>query len=430
MTNYRYFIFALVSLSYVLVFFHRLCPAVLATDLQTTFGVSGTLLGVLGSAYFYPYAMMQLPVGVLADSWGPRKMISTFFMVAAAGSILMGMSPNLVMAILGRILVGFGVSALFVSNFKLLAEWFLPRDFVVMGGIFMTVGGIGALSSSVPLVWANSILGWRVTLVIIGLVTLIMAFLVLVFVRDRPSEMGLPCIADGRAGQPDVKRGLFEGLKMVIGSARFWPPAVWSFFVVGTVFAFGGLWGGPYLMDVYRLSNLAAGGVLSTFAFALIGGAPFVSWLANRIGRKTVLVGCSAVLLVICTIFYAFTDRLTLPMLYGLFLGFFLVGAPASPVVTAVAKELFPVTIAGSSVGAVNVFPFLGAAVIQVAVGALLTWSMEGTNPVQLAYSPACYRNMFLLYMMGAAVSLVAALFIRETIGGLDADRDNRLESA
>ena len=143
----RYRIFAVICLSYILVYFHRLCPAVIALDMQESFGTSATLLGVLGSAYFYPYAIMQLPTGLLVDSWGPRKTVSSFFLLAAVGSVLMGTASNLTLAMVGRLLVGVGVSTLFVSNFKLLAEWFTPREFVVMGGIFMATGGLGALSA-------------------------------------------------------------------------------------------------------------------------------------------------------------------------------------------------------------------------------------------------------------------------------------------
>ncbi len=87
-------------------FFHRLCPAVIALDIQASFGLTGTLLGILGSAYFYSYAAMQLPTGLMADSWGPRKTVSSFFVLAGLGSILMGVAPNLSIAVLGRILVG------------------------------------------------------------------------------------------------------------------------------------------------------------------------------------------------------------------------------------------------------------------------------------------------------------------------------------
>ena len=123
--NYRYVICALIFSGYVLVFFQRLCPAVLALDIQAAFGVGGTLLGVLASAYFYPYALMQLPTGLLVDIWGPRYTVSLFFVIAALGAVLMSVTERLPIAVFGRVLVKLGVSTLFVSNFKLIAEWFI-----------------------------------------------------------------------------------------------------------------------------------------------------------------------------------------------------------------------------------------------------------------------------------------------------------------
>jgi len=395
----------------VLVFFHRLCPAVIALDIQSSFGIGGTLLGLLGSAYFYSYAAMQLPTGLMADSWGPRKTVAVFFVLAGIGSILMGISPNLPLAIVGRILVGIGVSTVFVCNFKLLSEWFTVRQFVIMGGVFMMMGGVGALISSAPLAWISTLIGWRMTLVLVGSVTLLMALLVAVFVRNRPSEKGLPPIAETH-GEPGVSMGLMKGLRMVIMSARFWPIAIWAFCVVGLSFAVGGLWGGPYLMEVYGMSKTAAGGVLSTFAFALITGSPLLSWLANRFGRKPVLLGCSVVLLVVSVLLSWFVDRMAVPVLYILFFCFFLTGGAVGPVIATVAKESFPIAISGTSVGMVNIFPFIGAAVFQVLMGAVLSGGSRG----QMLYSVAGFRSMFLICLAGAVVSLVVAFFLQETL--------------
>ncbi len=197
---YRYFICLLIFLSYVLVFFHRLCPAVIALDIQSSFGITGTLLGVLSSAYFYSYAIMQLPTGLMADSWGPRKTVSVFLILAGLGSVVMGIAPNLPVAIMGRVLVGIGVSTVFVCNFKLLSEWFTPRQFIIMGSVFMSMGGIGALSSSAPLAWVSNVIGWRMTFLSVGIITLLMAVLVYAFVRNRPSEMGLAANQSGSRG--------------------------------------------------------------------------------------------------------------------------------------------------------------------------------------------------------------------------------------
>jgi MFS family permease len=384
---------------------------VIALDIQASFGIGGTLLGLLGSAYFYSYAAMQLPTGLMADSWGPRKTVAVFFVLAGIGSILMGIAPNLPLAIVGRILVGVGVSTVFVCNFKLLSEWFTVRQFVIMGGIFMTMGGVGALISSAPLAWISTMIGWRMTLVLVGSVTLLMAILVAVFVRNRPSEKGLPPITETHGETPEAI-GLMKGLKMVILSARFWPIAVWAFCVVGLSFAVGGLWGGPYLMRVYGMSKTAAGGVLSTFALALIIGSPLLGWIANRFGRKPVFMGCSMVMLVVSALFSRFVDSMNVPVLYVLFFCFFLCGGAIGPILATLAKESFPIAISGTSVGLVNIFPFIGAAVFQVLMGAVLS----GGNPGQMAYSVAGFRHVFQICLAGALVAVVIAFFLKETL--------------
>jgi MFS family permease len=401
----------LIFLSYVLVFFHRLCPAVIALDIQSAFGITGTLLGLLSSTYFYSYAIMQLPTGLMADSWGPRKTASVFLILAAVGSVVMGIAPNLTVAIIGRVLVGLGVSTIFVCNFKLLSEWFTPRQFIIMGSAFMSMGGIGALSASAPLAWLSNVIGWRMTFLSVGIITLLMAVLVYAFVRNRPADMGLPPISAAPA-QMQKSKGLLSGMKMVVTSGRFWPPAVWAFCVIGISFAIGGLWGGPYLMQVYGLSKTSAGGVLTTFALSLIFGSPLLGWLANRFGRKSVLIGCSLMLISSSGIMGFYVDSMTLPALYILFLGLFFSGGAVGPVIATVSKELFPIAISGTAVGAINLFPFAGGAFFQVLIGAVLT--TQGTDQGQ--YTTAGFRNMFIICLAGAVISLAAALLVKETL--------------
>ncbi len=408
---YRYLICLLIFLCYMLVFFHRLCPAVIALDIQTSFGISGTLLGLLGSAYFYSYALMQLPTGLMADSWGPRKTVSVFFVLAGIGSVMMGLAPNLPVAIIGRVLVGLGVSTVFVCNFKLLSEWFSARQFVVMGGAFMAMGGLGALFSGAPLAWISNIFGWRTTLLAIGIVSLLLAVLVYAFVRNRPAEMGLSPIRPDRE-EATARIGLMQGMQMVLTSGRFWPLGVWAFCVIGISFAIGGLWGGPYLMQVYGLSKTAAGGVLSTFALALIAGSSLLGWLANRLGRKPVLVGCSLLLMTVCALMSWRIDSMSLPVLYILFFSLFVTGGSIGPVIAAVSKEMFPIAISGTSIGTVNLFPFIGAAVFQVLIGAVLTAGSQG----QTGYRTESFQYMFLICLAGAVLSLLATLFIKETL--------------
>jgi sugar phosphate permease len=306
------------------------------------------------------------------------------------------------------------VSTVFVCNFKLLSEWFTVRQFIIMGAAFMAMGGIGALSSSTPLAWASNAIGWRMTLIGVGIITLAMAALVYGFVRNRPADMGLAPFKGVEEVNASTEQAisLVDGLKMVVFSSRFWPVAVWAFCVIGISFAIGGLWGGPYLMHVYGLSKTAAGGVLSTFALALIFGSPLFGWLGNRIGRKPVLIGCSVLLMIVCVLMSWLVDSLSMTALYVLFFCFFATGGAIGPVLAAMSKELFPIAISGTSVGMVNLFPFVGATFFQIAIGSILSIQSDGQNH----YATIGYQHMFLVCLAGATVSLAAAMFMKETL--------------
>jgi len=204
----------------------------------------------------------------------------------------------------------------------------------------------------------------------------------------------------------------FVFLLPAVLSGRFWPIAVWAFCVVGISFAVGGLWGGPYLMQVYGLSKSGAGAVLSTFALAMIFGSPVLGWSANRFGRKPVLIGCSVILIAVTGILSWFVDALPLPVLYLLFFCFFITGGAIGPIVAAVSKELFPIAISGTSVGVVNLFPFAGATFFQILIGAVLTAHSRS----QGHYETVGYQRMFLICLAGAMLSLAAACLMRETL--------------
>jgi len=125
--RYRWFIFAVIGAGYVLAYFHRVSTAVVAPELTEAFHASGALLGVLASAYFYPYALMQLPAGLLSDSLGPRRAVTLFTLMASFGAVFFGLSPTVSFAILARILVGLGVAVIFIPGMKIFAEWYLSR---------------------------------------------------------------------------------------------------------------------------------------------------------------------------------------------------------------------------------------------------------------------------------------------------------------
>jgi sugar phosphate permease len=410
--RYRWLIFWILAAGYVLVYFHRLCPAVVAVDMMTDLKAGGTLLGILGSAYFYPYAAMQLPAGLLADSWGPRRTITVFLILAFGGSLLLGLAPSLVWAVVGRAFVGIGVSMLFVPAMKILAEWFRAAEYARMTGILMAMGGVGSLSAATPLAGLSAAIGWRFSFVVVGVLTLALAAAIWTVVRDKPADMGWESPVEARAKGPAI--GLTEGIGKVIRARFFWPLALWFFFTCAIFFAYGGLWGGPYLIQIAQLTKVQAGRVLSMLAVGMIIGSPALSHVSDRVfgGRKPVMVMSAAVLVVLVSILAFATDKIPLAGHFLLCLG---LGVFSSAIVvigfTAI-KELFPIQIAGTATGLVNLFPFAGGALAQPLVGYIL----ERHSKIGGAFTLAGYRQAFFFLWLCSLIALIASFFLKETL--------------
>ncbi len=411
--QYRWIIFWILSFGYILVYFHRLCPAVVAVDMMRDLKAGGALTGLMGAAYFYTYAAVQLPAGLLSDSWGPRNTISIFFCIAFLGSLILGFAPSALWAVIGRTFVGLGVAMLFVPTMKILAEWFRKSEFAMMTGILMAMGGIGSLTAATPLALLSNKIGWRYSFVLVGVFTLILAVLVRIFVRNRPADMGWP--SPSEPVQSDTQSiGLMEGLRKVFTCLWFWPIAIWFFFECAIFFAFAGLWAGPFLAQVYSLSKAQASQILSMFAIGMIAGSPLQSFLSGNVfrARKPVLVLSSIVTLFITAVLAFYTDKIPLASLYLLCLGMGIATSGIAVIGFTATKELFPVQIAGTATGLVNLFPFAGGAIFQHFLGFLL----ERQGCTEGVFSIAGYKDAFFALFLCGIAAFVSSLFIKETM--------------
>jgi MFS family permease len=358
---------------------------------------------------------MQIPVGLLSDSWGTRKTVALFSSVAALGSIIFALAPTFTMATLARVLVGLGVSATFVSSLKALAEWFSGREYARISGLLMAMGGLGWLAAATPLAFLTESFGWRSAFILIGGIAVLLAVLTWFFVIDRPDAgvvkgAGLERSRTGHAS--DWK--FLSSLADVVRQKYFWTIAVWLFFAQGTLFSFYGLWAGPYLMDTYALSKPAAGNILSMIAIGMVVGGPFLGYLSDRVleSRKRVLVGASAVNIFVWSIMIGFFDTFSLPALFGIF---FLMGITTSSIVVIVfttVKELFPLEMAGTAIGTANLFGFFGGIVFQPLIGYIL----DIAGKIHGIYPSYAYQWTFWVFLGINLISLISILFSKETI--------------
>jgi len=280
--RYRWAVFGTLAFAYFFVYFHRVSTSVVSDDLMDTFGVGATSIALLSSAYFYAYTIMQLPSGLLTDSWGPRKTVSLFTLVAAVGAILTGVATDFEMVIVGRLLIGVGVAMVYIPIMKILATWYRKNEFASLSGVLLAVGNIGALGAAGPLGLLSEAIGWQQVFLILGVLSLVLAVIAWVVTRDRPSDMGLPTIQEIEAeerGEP-VPEGkgmesipMIKALKMTFGSGMdFWPLAIWFFFMYGSIMVYQGLWAGPFYKDVLGWDKTTFSAVLTFVGIGMIFG--------------------------------------------------------------------------------------------------------------------------------------------------------------
>ncbi len=262
--------------------FHRIAPAVVAADLMRAFSISAASLGNLSAIYPYVFALMALPAGSLADTLGPRWTLALGAATMGIGTILFGLAPEFSVAWVGRLLVGLGASVILIASLRLAAEWFRPGEFATISGWSQTVGNVGALVASSPLALLVEILGWRQTFVVIGTLTLLLAVAAALFVRDRPEAMGLVPVNPGPGAAMPSLGETVRGIPGIFSNPRSWPPVLAAAGVYSSLIAFLGLWGVPYLTQVYGLGRVEASTYASLLAIGIVVGAPLVGWLSDR----------------------------------------------------------------------------------------------------------------------------------------------------
>lgn len=412
--RYRRYIFAILAAQYLVVYFQRVAPAVVAPELIDDFRISGASLGLLASAYFYPYALTQIPVGILSDSWGPKKTLIACGFFASFGAIFFGLAPRFEFAFAARAFVGLGVSAVFITTMRIFAEWYRGIELARISGILMAIGGVGWLTATTPLAVLSQAFGWRTSFIVTGIVSLVFTVMTWLVVEDRPAKKGLPSLVENTYNDIPAKRNILSDLKVVLWEKHFWAIAVWFIMRGGALFGFFGLWAGPYLMDVYRLSKNATGNILSMIAFAMIFLSPVIGHLSDKtlMSRKKVLVGTSVLNCLCFLVMLLFYKTLSVPALYILF---FLMGVTISSVGTIAiitTKELFPGEIAGTSMGTMNIFPFIGGIIFQPLMGYVL----DSAGKTQGMYPPSAYRTIIWILFITSLIALASIMRSKETM--------------
>lgn len=412
--TYRWIVWGVLALAYIIVFFHRLAVGVVRDELMGAFNITGATFGNLGSMYFYAYMLMQIPSGMLADSLGARKTVTVGTLVAGIGSIIFGYSPTILWAFLGRLLVGLGVSVVFISILKIQSEWFKESEFGTMSGITAFVGNLGGVLAKAPLVIMVGYLTWRVSFVIIGAVSIVIAILCYIFARNTPQEMGLPSIAEIEGKEvkksSSQKPDLIKGLIKVISNPKTWPGFVVFAGFFGAFVTLSGSWGEAYIIEVYDIPKVKAASYTMAAVIGLAIGSIVIGKFSDTIKKRKLPMMVFGVVYVTCWTILVFLNggkppiEILMPLLF--ILGF---TCPVFVLGWGCAKEVNPPEIAGISTSVVNIGGFFGAAILPPILGKVFDKFGGSLPPVEL------YHKAFMYSFMAVIIGFVFIFLIKET---------------
>jgi len=397
--------FALGTLFFGYAFVQRVSPSVMTVELMRDFAVGGAALGSLSAFYFYAYASIQLPVGMLTDHFGPRKLMSFAAGLCALASLGFALSDSVLTASIGRALIGGTVAFGFVGTLAIAGYWFKPSQYALLAGLLQTVGMSGAIFGQAPLRQMVESVGWRDTINILALIAFILALLLFKLVPMRSSEQ--------KQRAPGVS--VLQGLKAVTTNPQTWVCSLIGFGMAGTMLAFGGLWGVPWLNSVHGYTTTEAAGITSMIFVGWAIFSPLSGWASDRMGRRNLIlrVGSLVALLSLACLIYTTPDSTVLLMALIFVIG---AGGSAMTVCFGSVKELNDVNYSSTSLGLMNMCIVGAGAVMQPLIGWLLDSSWDGTMQAGARiYSASNYSSAFFSLLVVNAAALVGTMLLRET---------------
>ena len=391
---------------YFLSYLFRVVNAVIAPDLVRDIGLNPSDLGLLTSAYFLTFAAFQLPLGVLLDRYGPRKIEAALLMFAGLGAFIFARAETVTGLIVGRALIGFGVSACLMAAFTAFVIWFPARRLPLINGLQMAAGGLGAIAGTVPVQKALETTDWRGLFVGLAGFAIAVAVTVLFVVPEKHREAS--------------STGLLEqiqGIRRVFTSFTFWRIAPLTVMSQASALAIHGLWAGPWLKDVAGFDRSQTAGVLFLIAAAMVAGFLILGAIAARLpvrGKRVFVVpvaGMSCFMGVLITLVSGSTLP---PWLMWIFFGFF---GTAGIVTYAELSRQFPMSMAGRVNTGLNLLVFVAAFAGQWGIGVIInlwTPSARGIFP-EAAYRVA-FGAMLLLQVLSLLWFFLSGKFDRRNL--------------
>lgn len=345
----------------------RASPGVITNELMADFGVSASSVGFLIAFYYFAYVPLQIPCGVITDKFGPRKVITASALLCVIGSIIFAKSESIHFAQCGRFLIGAGSACAYICSLKIASVWFDKSKFAFIAGISMMMGTFGGIFGGAPFAHLANVQGWRSAMIIAAIVGAIVMLISWCIVRDRPNYK-VPHVSEG---------GLLDGLKIIAAKPQNWLIGLYSLMMFLPLCVFAELWGTPYLMQRFGITNELAsyGGimVLIGYAFGCSVSAKLSDYWKSR--RKVMSLSVTWTFIGFGVVLYApgLTFNMVLAAMF--FSG---IASGLSILYFTSVQESNPAKYSATSVGFTNALCMASGMIFQPLLGKLIDYSWDG----------------------------------------------------
>lgn len=411
---------ALGALFYSYEYILRITPSVMEMPLRQHFGLSATGFGLFSAFYYYAYVPMQLPVGVLMDRYGPRRLLTLACTLSVLGMWLLGSTQIVNIATAGRFLTGFGSAFAFVGVLKLATIW-LPEDrLALVAGLAAALGTVGAMIGDNLLGAMVGQMGWQSAVNYTAVFGLGVIALLWFGIHDNKDKL------DQDGGTVETLDRGFLDLKIIIKNKQIWINGGFGCLIYLPTTVFAELWGIPYLAHAHGMDPAAAQFSNSLVFMGFTVGAPLWGYFSDKIKQRRLpmFIGAVGAGVLMTVILY-------LPGLNGhlLNVAMFILGLfySVQAVVFAVGRELSPQEAGGTAIATTNMFVMLGAMLLQPLIGHLLDWSVRARHVGDVAlhaltsdqlrelYTASDYQLAMAVIPIGVFCAAILTFFLKET---------------
>jgi sugar phosphate permease len=383
-SKFRWIVFASVLFTYFLMASQRTAPGLITDEVMRDFNVTASTIGLLTSMQFFVYTSLQVPMGILADRYGPNFFLIIGAILTGLGTIIYSLGTHESILFLARTITGIGDATIWVNMVLILGQWFKVKEFVGLIGIAGMTGSLGFLLATVPFSLLIDLLGWRAAFLLAGILLCLCGIILYFVLVKKPKQIFVKKYV---SINKEVQRERTLVLtRRIFSNRQAWALFLCHFGIVGAYVGFIGSWAVPYGMNMYGMTRSDASQLIMIGLIGALIGAPLSSWISsvlNTIKRPYVVI--HIIILMCWATFLLFKGNPPISMLIILFfiIGF---GYGASALTFAVVRQSFPLKESGIVSGFANTGGFLSAVLLPSIFGVVLDQFQTASSSVGNGY--------------------------------------------